>query len=103
VRLSTLDLRNVKAALAKRSAILTKSQRDENAIVKTEKENLFGEDVKMVRKITQRPKLLTPAEKNEVVKKYESGMSMMAIAELYGCHYTTVGRILRQKGVVIRE
>jgi hypothetical protein len=49
-----------------------------------------------------KPKLLTPAEKDELVGKYESGMNMTTVSAWYGCHYTTVGRILRQRGVAIR-
>jgi len=47
--------------------------------------------------------LLTPAEKDDVATKYEDGMTMTAVAKAYGCHYTTVGRILRKKGIAIRE
>jgi DNA-directed RNA polymerase specialized sigma24 family protein len=48
-------------------------------------------------------RLLTPVEQDEVVAKYESGMTMTAIADEYGCHYTTVGRLLRARKAVIRE
>lgn len=34
---------------------------------------------------------------------YRKGMSMAAIARLYGCHYTTIGRILRKRNVPIRQ
>lgn len=54
----------------------------------------------MISEIVQRQVILTPVEKDEVVKKYLSGMSMSAIADQYGCHYTTIGRILRKYEVI---
>ena len=57
----------------------------------------------MVNKITKEQKLLTSAEKDELVIKYKTGMTMAAIADIYDCHYTTVGRILRRKSVDVRE
>ena len=103
MRLSVLDLNNVKTALSHRSAILNNILADESPVFNSETPNLYGEDVKMVRKRTLKHVLLTPAEKDEVVVKYESGMTMTAIANEYGCHYTTVGGILRRKGIAIRE
>jgi len=103
VRISALNLNNVKTALAYRSAILDNIITGNSTFVNISKPYSFDENAKMVRKITQKQKLLTPSEKDEVAIKYESGMNMTEIAELYGCHYTTVGRILRQKGVSIRE
>ena len=94
-------LNNVKAAPAHRAGILDNNMREEKAdageIYHTR------ECVKTVHKITQKQILLTPVEKNEVVTKYESGMSMTALAKLYGCHRTTVGRILKDRGVDIRD
>jgi hypothetical protein len=104
VRISTLDLNNVKTALSHRAAILKDSLRDGEAPVNAgTDESPFGEGVKMVRKITQKQRPLTPAEKDEVVTKYKVGMTMVAIADDYGCNYTTVGRLLRRRGVAIRE
>ena len=57
----------------------------------------------MVRQHKLNSVLLTPAEKDGAVVKYESGMTMTAVADFYGCHYTTVGRLLRTRGVEIRE
>ena len=95
---------SIKSALAHRNAILKGILKDESVIVKTKTDEYpFGEDVKMVRQHTIELKLHTPAEKDEVVIKYESGMTMTEIADEYGCHYSTVGRILRQRGVAIRE
>jgi hypothetical protein len=81
-----------------------RSLRDNTPDIATEKEDhSFGEDVKMVRQCRLRPKLLTPAEKDDVVSKYKRGMTMTAIANEYRCHSTTVGYILRSKGVEIRD
>ena len=74
-----------------------------DAIESNDKPSLFGEDLKIISSRTLKPTLFTPAEKDEVVDKYESGMSMTAIADIHGCHRTTVGDILRKKGVAIRE
>ena len=49
------------------------------------------------------PKHLTEAVKDEAVIKYKSGIIMTASANTYGCHRTTVGDILRKKGVAMRE
>jgi DNA-directed RNA polymerase specialized sigma24 family protein len=70
--------------------------------VKQVRENLYGENVKIIRQYKLTLKLLTPIEKDEVVDKYETGMTMTEIANIYGCHYTTVGRLLRRRGVEIR-
>jgi len=58
----------------------------------------------MVTKITNTPnrKPLTPAEKEDVVEKYKSGMTMADIAKQHDCHYVIIGRILRWMGVEIR-
>jgi len=51
---------------------------------------------------TPNRKPLTLAEKEEVVEKYKSGMTMADIAKQHDCHYVTIGRILRRMGVEIR-
>jgi transposase-like protein len=103
VRISRLDLKKIKIALAHKSRLLEKNIRNKTDTVRiAEKDFPFGKDVKMVRKITLKQRLLTPTEKDEAVVKYRSGMTMTDVANLYGCHYTTVGRILRQNGVAIR-
>ena len=99
VRISGLYLNPIQTALACRKALLE----NDLLVEPTAKPPLFGEDVKMISNRTLKPTLLTPAEKDEVASKYESGMTMTAIADVYGCHRTTVGDILRKKGVVIRE
>ena len=102
LRISGLDLNKVKTALKHRSAILKNAISDENITVNASKACPFGEDVTMVRKITRKYTIFTASEKDEIVKKYENGMSMTAIAKFYGCFHTTVGNVLRGKGVAIR-
>ena len=102
LRISGLNLNNSKVALAHRSAILDKIIGDKGTFVNVTELCSFSKDIKMVRKIVQKQKYLTPIEKDELGPKYESGQSMTAIADEYGCHYTTVGRILRERGAVIR-
>ena len=105
MRLFTPYLNNsIKNALKHRTAILNGIMMDGEPFVKLKiDDHPFGEDVKMVRQHTLNPVLLTPAEKDEVIVKYENGLNMSEIADEYGCHYTTVGRLLRKRGVVIRE
>lgn len=104
VRISAPYLNNsLQKAVAYRAKILKKSLKNSAASSKAQKdEHPFGEDVKMVRQHKLKCRLLTPAEQDEVVTKYKSGMTMTAIADEYGCHYTTVGRLLRARGVEIR-
>jgi len=102
VRLSAPCSNNsIKTALSHRNAILKNIIGDKSDFVKSGEVNFFGDDVKMVRRITQEQKYFTDAEKDDVVEKYESGMSMAAIAEIYGCYYATVKKVLRQSGVTI--
>lgn len=90
-------------AVAYRTKILKNSLKNSSAGKSYKEEQPFGEDAKMVRQHKVKCRLLTPDEQDEVVAKYKSGMTMAAIADEYGCHYTTVGRLLRQKGIEIRK
>lgn len=104
LRISAPYLNNsLEKAVACRSKILKKSLKDDDAGKSQKDEHPFGEDVKMVRQHKLKCRLLTPTEQDEVVTKYKSGMTMTAIADEYGCHYTTVGRLLRARGVEIRQ
>lgn len=105
MRLSTPYLnKSIKKALAFRVKILKKSISDKSAVSKLDKDNHpFGGDVKMVREHKLQCRLLTTSEQDEAIEKYKQGMTMMAIAAVYGCHYTTIGRLLRKRGCTIRE
>lgn len=59
--------------------------------------------IKFASKITLKQTILTEANRVEAEKVYRRGMTMSAIADTFGWHYTTVGRILRQRNVPVRE
>jgi len=111
MRISAPDLKKVRAALSHKNAILKyyfqnkeegkmdKANRDETMPAE---ENIWGEGVKVVTKCTLNRKPLTPDERDAFVTMYEAGATMSEIAKIYKCHYTTVGKILRQMGVEIR-
>jgi len=101
VRLSTLDLNHIKTAVLHRQTIY--EQNNTSLYVESNEECLFGKNVKIIHNLGQRPVCLTAEEKDELTTKYEKGMTMSALACEYGCHYTTVGRILRKRGVGIRD
>ena len=101
LRILALDLNKVKTALAQRSAILGRIG-EANEIETTkliEEENIWGEGVKIIRKCTPNRKPFTSAEKADIAEKYKSGMTKTAIADFYGCHPSTVSRILGRKGM----
>ena len=100
--LSTLDLKKVKAALACRSSILEQIDRGELPSDKPEQKYPYPEGTKFANKINVKQTILSEADKAAVENMYLSGMSMSAIARIYNCHYTTIGRILRKRNVPIR-
>lgn len=102
VPLSTLDLKKVKAALACRSSILEQIDRGELPSDKPEQKYPYPEGTKFANKINVKQTILSEADKAAVENMYLSGMSMSAIARIYNCHYTTIGRILRKRNVPIR-
>ena len=87
-------------ALAHRKALLELGLRADSPIKPTESSSPFGEDVKMIYRRTHNPTWLTPDEKDDVVAKYESGMTMNTIAKEYNCHRTTVSNLLRKRGAI---
>jgi len=103
LRITGRNLNHIKVALAHHSTIIDNILMDDGQIVKPSYENLYGENIKIIRQHKLKLKLLTLEEKDEIVVKYESGMTMTDIAKQYGCHYTTVGRLLRMGEVEIRE
>jgi DNA-directed RNA polymerase specialized sigma24 family protein len=91
---------SIKTALADRHRLLESSLLTESAAVNFDKPCFYEENSKIIRQRKLNLTQLTPVEKGEIAVKYKSGMTMSAIAEIYGCHYTTVGRILRRKGII---
>jgi len=94
---------SISTALLCHRKLLKKLASDDPIDTKPIRENLYGDDVKMISKRTLSNRLLSSTERDEVVEKYKSGINMTAIAKEYGCHYTTVGRILRRRGIAIRS
>ncbi len=89
--------KSVRAALAGKARVMGKKRGSEatnNAHT--------TDDVKMVRQHKLKSRLLTPAEQDEAVAKYQTGMTMTAVADLYGCHRTTILKLLRNRGCAIR-
>jgi DNA invertase Pin-like site-specific DNA recombinase len=104
MRLSAPLLNNsLKTVLRYRTAILKNSINRKEGFVKSGEENPYGDDVKIIHGIIQQQKYLTDAEKDGVAEKYEAGFNMSEIARIYGCHYTTVRKILKQNGFKTRE
>ena len=102
MRITGLYLNPIQTALVCRKALL-ENDLLADTIESNDKPSIFGEDVKVVSSRILKPIMLTPAEKDEVVVKYKSGMTMTAIADIYGCHRTTVRNILMKRRVAIRE
>jgi hypothetical protein len=104
VRLSAPFFNNsIKTVLRYRTAILKNSINRKGGFVKSGEESPYGDDVKIIHGIIQQQKYLTNAEKDGVVEKYEAGFNMTEISRIYGCHYTTIGSILRKRGVAVRD
>jgi hypothetical protein len=102
MRISALDSNKCKVALAHKKIILENSIGDTLKPVNPSKTHSFDKDTKMVCRINRKQTYLTNNEKDELVVKYQSGMTMMALANEYGCHYTTIGRVLRNRMITIR-
>jgi len=70
----------------------------------SDEESPFGEGVKTIRSHSQFPKpvYLTDTEKDEITMKYTNGTPMSVLAREYGCHRTTVSKVLRENGATIR-
>ena len=101
--LLTLNLKKVKAALACRASILERLDRGELPIDKPGNKYPYDEGTKFASKITLKQTILPDSKRIEAEKMYRKSMTMSAIADTLGCHYTTVGRILRQRNVPVRE
>ena len=70
---------------------------------KSAHKKLYNEDAKIVIEINVKQTILTESQRTEVEIMYRKGMTKSAIADIFGCHYTTIGRILRQRNIPIRE
>lgn len=100
VPISTPDLKKVQAALKAKNAVIKRIEAGEAKPIIAETPNLYGDDVKMVNQRKLHPIMLTDNEKQEVVIKFRSGMTKTAIASIYGCHPSTIYRILCRMGEI---
>jgi Mor family transcriptional regulator len=96
VRISALDLNNVFVAVKCRRAICKNAITYEISTIPINKKNSINKEPKVVTKLTRGYKIFTNAEKEELIMKYKNGVSMTELAKEYGCHHTTVGRLLRK-------
>lgn len=100
--ITTPNLKKVKRAWVCRASILERLDKGELPIDKPDRKHPYRRGTKFVNKIIVKQTILSEAEKAAVENMYLSGMSMSDIARIYGCHYTTIGRILRRRNVPIR-
>jgi len=85
MRILAHDLNKVKAALSHRYAIFECGFAT-NATETTkpaEDENIWGEGMKIIQKCASNRKPFTPAEKDDFVAEYNSGMSMFYQTPIY--------------------
>jgi hypothetical protein len=101
--ISAHNLNKVKTALSHRSAIFKRNKEtDATETIKPAEENVWGDGVNIVRKCTPNRKPLNSAEKEEIVEKYNAGMSMADIGKQYDCHRVRISKTLKQMDVEIR-
>lgn len=93
----------IKTAMAHRSAILRRFLKEKGEISKTNKENLYGENIKRIHSISQKQKYLNDNEINLLIASYLGGKSVYALAEQFGCHRTTVSNALKKHNVTVNK
>lgn len=54
---------------------------------------------KTVHRLIQKPKLHTATEKDALEAKFINGLAMVTLTNEHGCHYVTVRRNLRKRGI----
>ena len=103
VRISTLNLKKVKGALACHNSIariLSGSDTPPNRPADNPPDYV---GTKLVNSLSVQQVILSEEQKAQAELMYRDGQTMSAIAKAFGCHYTTIGRILRRRKVPIRE
>ena len=103
VRISTLNLKKVKGALACHNSIariLNGSDTPPNRPADNPPDYV---GTKLVNSLSVQQVILSEEQKAQAELMYRDGQTMSAIAKAFGCHYTTIGRILRRRKVPIRE
>ena len=103
VRITTPNLKKIKEALACHNTIV-QILNEYDIPLDCPPDKLPGSpEVKLVNSLSVRQVILTEDQKALAELMYRDGQTMSAIAKVFGCHYTTIGRILRRRKVPIRE
>ena len=55
----------------------------------------------MVTELKQRQKFLSEKETQEVIIRYQEGVSANKLAEIYGCHKCTIRNVLKRNGITV--
>ena len=59
------------------------------------------QDDQVVTELKQRQKFLSEKEIQEVIIRYQEGVSANKLAEVYGCHKRTIRNALRRNGITV--
>ena len=103
VPISTLNLKKVKDALACHNSIIQILNGYDIPLDCPANKSPDSPEAKLVNSLSVRQVILTEEQKAQAELMYRDGQTMSAIAKVFGCHYTTIGRILRRRKVPIRE
>lgn len=103
VRISTLNLKKVKDALACHNSIIQILNEYDIPLDCLPDKSPDSPEAKLVNSLSVRQVILTEEQKAQAELMYRDGQTMSTIAKAFGCHYTTIGRILRRRKVPIRE
>lgn len=57
----------------------------------------------IIDELKQQQKHLSEAEIAEIIVKYKSGIATTALAQEYGCHKTTIRKMLRRNGIAVAK
>ena len=60
-----------------------------------------AQDGQVVTELKQRQKSLSEKEIQEVIARYQEGVSANKLAEIYGCHKCTIRSILKRNGITV--
>ena len=60
-----------------------------------------AQDGQVVTELKQRQKFLSEKEIQEVIIRYQEGVSANKLAEIYGCHKCTIRSVLRRNGIAV--
>lgn len=60
-----------------------------------------AQDGQVVTKLKQHPRYLSEKEIQEVIIRYQEGVSANKLAETYGCHKCTIRSVLRRNGITV--